>query len=115
MPGGSLEGAGSGGVELAGTSRDEGDAGAEGELSGVDSGERIGAENSGGSAISTISERHAGADSGAGADTGADSGAGAHSLFLHILLLWAEEREMVSGLDSGAAGDPGLRTREGLR
>ncbi len=53
---------------MAGTSR------AEGELFGADSGERIGAENSGGSTISRISERHAGADS--GADAGVDSGAG---------------------------------------
>ncbi len=45
-----------------------------------------------------------GADSGAGADTGVDSGAGAYSLFLRILLFWAEEREMAGGLDSGEAG-----------
>ncbi len=44
--------------------------------------------------------------SGAGADTGANSGAGAHSLFLRILLFWAEEKEMTAvilGLGSGAA------------
>ncbi len=71
-PGGS--GGRSGGVELVNTrgsgdeggldwtSGGEGDSGAKGELSGTDSGERIGAENSGVSAISRSSERHAGAD-----------------------------------------------------
>ncbi len=35
-----------------------------------------------------------GANSEACADTGANSGAGTHSLFLHNLLVWAEEREI---------------------
>ncbi len=86
-----------GGAELAGISGDEGDAGAEGELFGADSGERIGAENSGRSAISKISERHAGADSGAGAD----------SLFLLRFLFWLVVRDTVAvglGLESTAAG-----------
>ncbi len=90
---------------------------------GMGSGVRIGAENSGGSAISMSAERHTGANSGAGADTGANSGAGADSearmraassLFLLILLCQLGVNKTAGGLDIAAAGGLDWGTADGL-